>query len=137
MSACPSFNGRSITEGVEAGASRGKSWQDDAAAGQVKATHTEQGERLFALCGGCHGLEGEGAMGPPLLDAGFLESISDSELRRIITLGKPGTPMKGFLRGTGGSFSVLSREEIDAIISYMRYRHSAGGLKDAERIKAP
>lgn len=140
MRGCPPFKDKISPEGIEAVASHIKSWQTgkllDAPAYDVKAMYTEKGERLFALCGGCHGLEGEGAMGPPLLDPGFLESISDTELRRTIIHGRPGTPMKGFLKGKG-AFAMLSLEDIDGIISYMRYRQATGGIKDAERIKAP
>lgn len=75
-------------------------------------------------------------MGPPLLDPGFLESISDTELRRTIMWGRPGTPMKGYLKGMGG-LAELAPSEIDEIISYMRYRQKAPGGTDAERIKAP
>lgn len=141
MRGCPSFKDKISSEGIEAAASHIKSWQTgklpDAPAHDVKAMYTEKGERLFALCGGCHGLEGEGAMGPPLLDPDFLASTSDTELRRTIMHGRPGTPMKGFLKGMGGAFAVLSPEDIDGIISYMRYRQAAGGIQDAERIKAP
>lgn len=137
---CPSFKDKISPEGIEAIASRIKSWQTekllDAPAYDVKAMYTEKGERLFALCGGCHGPNGEGAMGPPLLDPGFLESVSDTELRRTIMHGRPGTPMKGFLKGIG-VFAMLTIEDIDGIISYMRYRQATGGSKDAERIKAP
>lgn len=141
MRGCPPFKDKTSSESIEAVASRMKSWQTeklpDAPAHDVKAMYTEKDERLFALCGGCHGLEGEGAMGPPLLDPGFLASTSDTELRRTIMHGRPGTPMKGFLKGMGSAFAVLSPEEIDGIISYMRYRQAAGGTQDAERIKAP
>jgi cytochrome c oxidase cbb3-type subunit 3 len=137
---CPSFKDKISPEGIETVASHIKSWQTektlDAPAYDVSAMYTEKGERLFSLCGGCHGLEGEGAMGPPLLDPGFLESISDTELRRTIMHGRPGTPMKGFLKGMG-VFATLSIEDIDGIISYMRYRQATRGIKDAERIKAP
>lgn len=138
---CPPFKDEISPAGVEAIASHIKSWQAGktlASPGhQAKAMYTEEGERLFALCGGCHGQEGEGAMGPPLLDPGFLESVSDTELRRTIMHGRPGTPMKGFLKGNGGTMAVLTPEEIDAVISYIRYRQATGGLSDAERNKAP
>jgi cytochrome c oxidase cbb3-type subunit 3 len=137
---CPPFKGVIPAEGIEKIASHIKSWQEgktlEAPSHDVGPSYTEQGERLFALCGGCHGHEGEGAMGPPLLDPGFLESISDAELRRTIMHGRPGTPMKGYLKGKGG-LAELTPEEIDGIISYMRHRQKTGVRQDAERIKAP
>jgi len=60
-------------------------------------------------------------MGPPLLDPGLLKSISDTVLRRTIMYGRPGTPMKGFLKGQGG-LAFLSEEDIDDLIAYIRFR---------------
>jgi cytochrome c oxidase cbb3-type subunit 3 len=140
MRGCPTFKGIIPAEGIEEVASHIKSWQEgktlEAPAHDVEAVYTEKGERHFALCGGCHGHEGEGAMGPPLLDPGFLESISDAELRRTIMHGRPGTPMKGYLKGKGG-LAELSLPAIDGISSYMRHRQKTGDRPDAERIKAP
>lgn len=122
---CPSFEGKLNDQEMSEVASYIKSWQEDedlkAPSGDVKPVMTQRGEKHFTLCGGCHGLEGEGAMGPPLLDPGLLASISDTELRRTIMWGRPGTPMKGYLKDMGG-LAVLSPEEIDEIISYMRFR---------------
>lgn len=122
---CPSFEGRLNDADMSAIASHIKSWQEgkdlEAPSGDVLPLYTKRGERLFTLCGGCHGLEGEGAMGPPLLDPGLLLSISDTELRRTIMWGRPGTPMKGYLKDMGG-LAVLTPGEIDEIISYMRFR---------------
>lgn len=125
---CPSFEGRLDEDEITGIAVHIKSLQEkedlEVPAHEVAVRLSERGERLFALCGGCHGLEGEGAMGPPLLDPGFLQSITDAELRRTIMWGRPGTPMKGYLKGMGG-LAELSAGEIDEIISYMRFRQSA------------
>ncbi|MBI1912910.1 MAG: c-type cytochrome [Deltaproteobacteria bacterium] len=102
-----------------------KSWQTEntlaAPQNNVEPKDSQRGKEMFALCGGCHGLDGEGAMGPPLLDKGFLNSISDTELRRTIMYGRPGTPMKGYIKGMGG-LAVFSQAEIDTLISYIRFR---------------
>lgn len=124
---CPSYGGTIPPEEIREIAVYIKGWQKGetlpAPERDVEPKKTASGEDLFTLCGGCHGLEGEGAMGPPLLDPGFLASISDTELRRTIMWGRPGTPMKGYLKG-GGGLATLSEEEIDEIISYIRYRES-------------
>jgi len=124
---CPSFNGRLASLEIEDIASYIKSWQEGeqvvAPSHAVSPLYTQRGERHFILCGGCHGPEGEGAMAPPLLDAGLLSSISDGELRGTIMWGRPGTPMKGYLKGMGG-LAVLSPDEIDELISYMRFRQN-------------
>lgn len=125
MRGCPSFDKKISADEARLLARFIKGWQKEktlkAPAHDVSPKKTERGEDLFQLCGGCHGLEGEGAMGPPLLDPGFLKSISDTELRRTIMWGRPGTPMKGYLKGKGG-LATLTEKEIDEIISYIRYR---------------
>lgn len=102
-----------------------KSWQKgemiDAPTHSVVPSDNKKGRDLFPLCGGCHGLKGEGAMGPPLLDPGLLKSISDTVLRRTIMYGRPGTPMKGVLKGQKG-LAFLSEKEIDELIAYIRFR---------------
>ena len=124
---CPSFRDRLSSDEMSGIAAHIKSWQEGeeivAPAHEVKPSYTERGERHFMLCGGCHGTEGEGAMSPPLLDPGLLSSISDPEIRAVIMWGRPGTPMKGYLKGMGG-LAALSPEEIDELISYIRYRQN-------------
>lgn len=122
---CPAHGGTMSGEEIKELAGYIKGWQKgatlEAPERDVAPGRSAKGEDLFTLCGGCHGLEGEGAMGPPLLDPGFLSSISDTDLRRTIMWGRPGTPMKGYLKGMGG-LATLTEEEIDEIISYIRYR---------------
>lgn len=124
---CPSHGGTIPPDGIREIAVYIKGWQKGgmlpAPERDVEPEKTARGEDLFTLCGGCHGLDGEGAMGPPLLDPGFLASVSDTDLRRSIMWGRPGTPMKGYLKGQGG-LATLTEEEIDEIISYIRYRES-------------
>lgn len=101
-----------------------KSWQRgeiiDAPDYKVIPQDNARGKELFPICGACHGLKTEGAMGPPLFDKGFLKSASDQVIRRTIMYGRPGTPMKGFIKGHGPF--PLSMKDIDNIISYMRYK---------------
>jgi len=91
---------------------------------KVEAKDSERGKELFPICGACHGLKTEGAMGPPLFDGGFLKSASDQVIRTTIMYGRPGTPMKGFTKGYGPF--PLSMSDIDAIISYMRFKQIKG-----------
>ena len=122
---CPSFKDKLSAGEMSGIAAHIKSWQEgeqiSAPSHAVEPSYTERGEQHFMLCGGCHGTEGEGAMSPPLLDPGLLSSISDSELRAVISWGRPGTPMKGYLKGLGG-LATLNPDEIDELISYIRYR---------------
>lgn len=122
---CPSFRGKVREDDIIRIASYIKGWQKgemlEAPDHDVQAGDNKRGREIFAICGGCHGVEGEGAMGPPLMDPGLLKSASDTVLRRTIMYGRPGTPMKGYLSGMGG-LAVLTVEEIDQLIAYIRYR---------------
>jgi cytochrome c oxidase cbb3-type subunit III len=69
-----------------------------------------QGERSFDLlygrnCAGCHGAQGKLGPAPPLNDKLFRSLISDDDLRRIISGGRPGTLMPAFAEGNGGQLT--------------------------------
>ena len=124
LSGCPSFEGKLSAEKIKAIATFIKGWQRgellEAPDYAVLPAKSDRGEFLFNICGACHGLKAEGAMGPPLLDPGFLKSASDTVIRRTIMYGRPGTPMKAFL--IGKVIFPLTPEDIDKLISYLRYR---------------
>ena len=134
LSGCPSFKGKLSDTQIDELARYIKGWQKgeliSAPAHKVTPRNDSKGRDLFAICGACHGLKIEGAMGPPLLDPGFLMSASDAMIRRTIMYGRPGTPMKGFFKGQGGF--PLSEESIDSIISYMRYTQLPKDKVDAK-----
>jgi len=126
LSGCPPQEDSLNEEEIHDISSFIKSWQKgkliDTPAHKVLAEDNAKGKELFPICGACHGLKTEGAMGPPLFDPGFLKSASDQVIRRTIMYGRPGTPMKGFIQGQG--YLPLSLSDIDSIISYMRYRQT-------------
>ena len=125
LSGCPSLENKLDGDERTEIARYIKGWQKgkmiDAPTHSVVPSDNKKGRDLFPICGGCHGLKGEGAMGPPLLDLGLLKSISDTVLRRTIMYGRPGTPMKGFLKGQKG-LAFLSEKDIDDLIAYIRFR---------------
>ena len=53
-------------------------------------------------CAGCHGSNGTLGPAPPLNDAVFLSIVPDSVLLRVISEGRPGTPMPAFATDKGG-----------------------------------
>lgn len=124
LSGCPPHEDKLKPSQIEELAFFIKSWQRgetlSAPEYSVEADDSERGKELFPICGACHGLKTEGAMGPPLFDIGFLKSASDQVIRRTIMYGRPGTPMKGFMKGYGPFPLTIS--DIDKIISYMRYK---------------
>jgi mono/diheme cytochrome c family protein len=56
-------------------------------------------------CAGCHGADGKLGPAPPLNDAVFLSIVPDSVLLRVISEGRPGTPMPAFAVQRGGALT--------------------------------
>jgi cytochrome c oxidase cbb3-type subunit III len=60
-------------------------------------------DRLYQQnCAGCHGADGQLGPAPPLNDKVFLAIVPDSVLVRVISEGRPGTPMPAFAGIKGG-----------------------------------
>ncbi len=74
--------------------------------------------RLFRTnCAGCHGADGKLGPAPPLNDELFLNIVSDADLLRVISEGRPGTPMPAFAREHGGS---LNESQVKALASGLK-----------------
>ncbi len=73
-----------------------------------------QPEKLFAKhCAGCHGAAGKTGPAPPLNDPLFRAIVPEDALRRVITEGRPGTPMPAFAREKGGP---LTDEQVRVLV---------------------
>jgi mono/diheme cytochrome c family protein len=70
-------------------------------------------------CAGCHGMDGQFGPAPPLNDPLFLAIVPDSVLLKLVTEGRPGTPMPGFSRKKGGS---LTEKQVKAIADGIKVR---------------
>lgn len=81
------------------------------AAGASGASGDTPADLFRRSCASCHGLEGKGGVGPSLV--GIAKKLTETQHRRLVIDGKPGTQMPAF----GG---VLSDAEIDAIVKYER-----------------
>lgn len=78
----------------------------------------EQGQQIFAQnCVACHGQDATGGIGPALNSKQFLKSVSDDQIRSIISTGIPGSQMSAYLQDYGGP---LTAEQINQIASYLR-----------------
>lgn len=84
---------------------------------------SRDGETLYGVfCSACHGQKGEGRHSPnggnfPAIGSrDFLAVADDGFLRETITHGRPGRRMPAWGTKDGG----LAREEIDAIVTYLR-----------------
>jgi len=77
-----------------------------------------QGEQLWGFnCSSCHGLSGEGGIGPALNAAQFLQSATDEQMRLLISVGVPGSQMGAYAQDHGGP---LTSEQIKAVTVYIR-----------------
>jgi mono/diheme cytochrome c family protein len=65
------------------------------------------------LCAQCHGLDGEGGIGPALNDTGFQSANTDQGIFETINLGHEATAMIGW-------GEILSSEQIEGLVSYIR-----------------
>jgi mono/diheme cytochrome c family protein len=57
-------------------------------------------------CAGCHGADGKLGPAPPLNDPTFLAIVPDEVLLKVITEGRPNTPMPAFARDQGGALTA-------------------------------
>jgi mono/diheme cytochrome c family protein len=77
-----------------------------------------QGEQTYSLnCSSCHGLNGEGGVGPALNSQQFLSSAGDEQIRLLVAVGIPGTQMSAYSQDYGGP---LTSEQIKAIAVFLR-----------------
>ncbi len=90
----------------------------DDAREQNLASLAEQGEEIFGFnCASCHGLNGEGGVGPALNSKQFLASATDDQIRQLISVGVPGSQMGAYSLDFGGP---LTSEQIKAISIFVR-----------------
>jgi mono/diheme cytochrome c family protein len=89
----------------------------------------QNGELLYSgVCASCHGPHAEGALGPQLSNAVFLDTVNDATLTQWISFGRPGTQMRPHLRGHKecGPFKVADRRHRDVLRS-LRGRQAIDG----------
>jgi mono/diheme cytochrome c family protein len=68
-------------------------------------------------CAACHGTDGKLAPGPPLNDPLFRAGISDGDLEKVITSGRPGTLMPAFGKDQGGP---LTPAQIQVLVNEIK-----------------
>ena len=91
--------------------------RDEAHAAQLDSL-AEQGENLWGFnCASCHGLNGEGGIGPTLNSEQFMQAATDEQMSLLIAVGIPGTQMSAYSQDFAGP---LTSEQIKAIVTYIR-----------------
>ncbi len=101
-----------------------RSWQKQPAPELYKprsAGDYEVGEVHYKTsCLQCHGTEGQGGVGPQLVNKSFLDAVSDATLFHWIGNGRTGSAMKGFLNKEQGVTRLEAQQIID-VIAYLRH----------------
>ncbi len=78
----------------------------------------EKGESLWSFnCASCHGLNGEGGIGPALNSEQFLQSSTDEQTSLLVAVGVPGSQMGAYSQDYGGP---MTSEQIRAVATYIR-----------------
>lgn len=82
------------------------------------AALAEEGQVVWQYnCASCHGLAGEGGVGPALNSRQFLQSSTDAQMRTLIAVGIPGSQMSAFSLDHGGP---LTSEQIRSVVAHVR-----------------
>jgi len=82
------------------------------------ASLAAEGEGIWGFnCASCHGLDGEGGVGPALNSTQFLQSATDDQIALLVAVGIPGSQMGAYSQDHGGP---LTSEQIRAVTTFMR-----------------
>lgn len=97
-------------------------WFEPAAREEAREGHIEslvsQGEGIWGLnCASCHGVNGEGGLGPALNSQQFLQAATNEQASQLIAVGVPGTQMSAYSLDFGGP---LTTEQIKAVTQFIR-----------------
>lgn len=90
----------------------------EAAAAGLRHERVRRGESLYAdQCAACHGLEGQGGVGPALKDRTVLKNTPDQIFFSVIRSGVPNTQMPSWSVDFGGP---LTDEDIHDLVAFLR-----------------
>ncbi len=104
-----------------------RSWQSIPSVygtGRRIAGIVEEGKESFdTMCSQCHGTQGQGGVGPAILNIDFLKSASDDFLYQSITNGREGSAMQSWIKRSQG-MAQLKEPAINSIVAYLRSREN-------------
>lgn len=91
--------------------------RDEARADQLVSLQAE-GEQIWSVnCASCHGLNGEGGVGPALNSKQFLQASTDDQTTLLVSVGVPGSQMSAYSQDFGGP---LTSEQIKSVAVFVR-----------------
>ncbi len=87
-----------------------------------------EGPDIYAeVCAQCHGVQGEGLIGPSLSDPSFQSANTDEQIYNTINVGHEATAMIGW-------GEILSADQIHQLVDYIRKLGGAGAAQDAGEV---
>ncbi len=90
----------------------------EAAAASLRQDRIQRGGEIYTgQCAGCHGLQGEGGVGPALQDRAVLKNTPDEIFFSVIRSGVPNTQMPSWSVDFGGP---LTDEDIHDVVALIR-----------------
>ena len=128
----PSFHALLITEEINDLLALMRSWQ--AGPNPTPTPIALSGEEVFArVCARCHGLNGEGGIGPPLNSKEFLSANDDQSIRQWVARGTLGTSMLSW-----GDLGLLIPDQIDELVAFIRsWEPTAPSLTSGPTVAQP
>jgi mono/diheme cytochrome c family protein len=88
------------------------------AAGELAGERVQRGSEVYtAQCTGCHGVQGEGGVGPALNNRAVLKNTQDAVFFSVIRSGVPNTQMPSWSVDFGGP---LTDDEIRDLVAFLR-----------------
>jgi cytochrome c oxidase cbb3-type subunit III len=87
-------------------------------------------------CSGCHGANGEFGPAPPLNSRLFRAIVPESEIERVVSDGRHGTPMAPFARSSGGSLTAAQVKVLVSEIKGMRYTTIVDSASGETKVEA-
>ncbi len=101
------------------------------AAELLKEENLVHGAELYSTnCVACHGVNGEGIVGPALNNKALLEAAGDNVLFATIQIGRPNTKMPAWGQAYGGA---LTDQEIYNLVSFIRaYEENAPDIEETQ-----
>ena len=84
----------------------------------IERSLAQQGQEIWSLtCASCHGLNGEGGVGPALNSEQFQQAASREQTQQLVAVGVPGTQMAAYSLDHGGP---LTSEQIHAVATFVK-----------------
>lgn len=129
------FGGPLDEEEIDAIVAYMRSWENNPPVELPPEIDTAQvalsGKEIYTeLCAQCHGLEGEGGVGPALRDPQFQQNNSDQQIFDTINLGHEATAMIGW-------GEILTPEQIQQLVDFIRTLEPVAAPSEQEPSPTP